>query len=121
MKILLIEDDVFFSKFYATKLKESNYEVTVAYDGEEGLLRIQEEKPDIILLDLIMPKMDGFAVLEALSKDNQLKKIPVLVFSTLSQDPDVERAKQLGARDYINKSVLDFQILIDKIHSIMQS
>src|SRR5688572_3460453 len=103
-KILIIEDDKFFQKFYSSKLKEDGYELQVAEDGEDGIQKAMLFKPSLIILDIIMPKKDGFEVLTVLSKNEELKKIPVLVFSTLSQAQDVEKAKKLGAKDYINKS-----------------
>jgi CheY-like chemotaxis protein len=118
MNILLVEDDVFFQKFYATKVKEAGYEVQVAGDGEEALVKLQTFKPDLILLDIIMPKKDGFEVLKSLSLNEHLKSIPVLVFSTLGQEQDIEKAKQLGARDYVNKSFFDFDTLHQKIQTL---
>lgn len=115
MKILLIEDDVFFRKFYAEKLKEQGYEIDEASDGAEGLEKIMSGKPDLIVLDLIMPKKDGFEVLTARANNPAIKKIPVLVFSTLGQEPDVEKAKKMGANDYVNKSLFKFEDLIAKI------
>jgi DNA-binding response OmpR family regulator len=115
MKILLIEDDNFFREFYSSKLKEKKVEVAEAPDGEEGLKLIDTFQPDLILLDLIMPKKDGFEVLEAMKKKGLTDIIPVLVFSTLSQDQDVEKAMSLGARDYLNKSYFDFNQLFAKV------
>lgn len=115
MKILLVEDDKFFREFYAYKLKERNIEVGQAGDGEEALKIIPEFMPDLILLDLIMPKKDGFEVLSDLSHDPALCQIPVLVFSTLGQEKDVERARFLGAKGYINKSFFDFDNLLKLI------
>lgn len=120
MKILLVEDDTFFREFYAAKLKEEGMEVEVASDGEEGLDKVSKVKPDLILLDIIMPKKDGFEVLAALSQNATLKKIPVIVFSTLGQESDVEKAKKLGASDYINKSFFDFENLKTKIKALSQ-
>ncbi|MBI4080646.1 MAG: response regulator [Candidatus Levybacteria bacterium] len=120
MRILIIEDDKFFQNFYALKLTEQGFVIDVASDGEEGLQKLHTTKPDLILLDLIMPKKDGFQILEAMSKDPTLKKIPVLVFSTLGQEQDIEKAKKLGAVDYINKSFFDFTNLIAKINGILQ-
>lgn len=118
MHILIIEDDLFFQKFYAQKLREKGFEVDAAQDGEEGMTLAKKIKPDLILLDIIMPKKDGFEVLENLSSDKELQSIPVLVFSTLSQDEDVQRAKKLGARDFVNKSLLDLNVLLEKISSL---
>ena len=115
MRILLVEDDKFFREFYAFKLKEKNMEVGQAGDGEEALKIIPQFKPDIILLDLIMPKKDGFELLQDLSRDSLMSQIPVLVFSTLGQQKDVDHAKQLGAKGYINKSFFDFDNLLKTI------
>jgi len=121
MKILIIEDDKFFQKFYSVKLKEKNVEVKVASDGEEGLIKMREFKPDLVLLDLIMPKVDGFAVLASRAQDENLKKIPVIVFSTLGQEKDVENAQKLGANGYINKGFFDFNNMIAQINQVMSS
>lgn len=114
MKILIIEDDKFFQKFYSTKLTDAGHTVTVADNGDEGLKKIPELKPNLILLDIIMPVKDGFDVLTELSKSAN-KNIPVIVFSTLGQEQDVAKAKKLGARDYINKSYFDLDNLKKKI------
>lgn len=120
MKVLLIEDDRFFRQFYATKLKEQNIEIETAEDGEQGLLKMKITKPDIVLLDLIMPKKDGFSVLKQRYKNSKLKKIPVIVLSTLGQEQDVEMAKELGANDYINKSFFNFDLVMAKIMKVRQ-
>ena len=119
MKILLIDDDRFFQKFYSTKLQENKVEVEVAIDGEEGLIKMRDFKPDLVLLDLIMPKMDGFAVLAARSQDESLKKIPVIVFSSLGQEKDVQNAQQLGANGYIKKGSFDFSSMVATINKVM--
>lgn len=120
MKILIIEDDVFFRKFYTEKLLEQGYTVNAASNGEEGLTLARNMLPDLIILDLIMPKKDGFDVLEERALDDTLKNIPVLVFSTLNQDDDVKKALQLGATGYVNKGLLDFNLLMNKINSVQQ-
>jgi twitching motility two-component system response regulator PilH len=118
--ILIMEDDHFFQNFYSQKLTEKGYQVEVAADGEAGMKLVQEKKPGLILLDIIMPKKDGFQVLEELAKDPVLKNIPVLVFSTLGQEADMIKAKTLGAKDYINKSFFDFDNLSQKIASYLK-
>ncbi len=120
MKIAVIEDDVFFQKFYSTRLTEQGYQIVVASDGEEGLEKIRAEKPNAILLDIIMPKKNGFELLEEMQKDPEISKIPVLVFSTLGQEDDIKRAMALGARDYVNKSFFDFNNLVGKIAEIVK-
>ena len=119
MRILLIEDDLFFQKFFAVKLAEVGYTTDLASNGEEGLAKARQQKPDLILLDLIMPVMDGFKVLEELAKDENLKTVPVMVFSTLGQEQDMQRAKFLGAKDYMNKTFFDFDNLKTKIETLI--
>ena len=119
MRILLVEDDPFFQKFYAYKLTEKGYTVDVGHDGVEGLQLMQKYPPDLILLDLIMPNLDGFGVLTAKAANSALKNIPVLVFSTLSQEQDIKKAMSLGAVDYANKSFFDFETLVAKISTIL--
>lgn len=118
MKILLIEDDAFFREFYSSKLKEQNVEVAVAPDGEEGITLINSFRPDLILLDLIMPKKDGFDVLEAMRQEQLIDKIPVLIFSTLAQEKDIQKAMSLGARGHVNKSFFDFDKLFARIKAL---
>ncbi|MDO8609910.1 MAG: response regulator [bacterium] len=119
MKILIVEDDNFFRNFYTSKLKEKGYEVDSASDGIEGLEKIKIWLPDLILLDIIMPKMDGFELLTRMRNENISMNIPVIVFSTLGQEVDVEKAKMLGAKDYINKSYFDFENMLQKIKSFL--
>jgi DNA-binding response OmpR family regulator len=119
-KILIAEDDLFFQKFYSTELKEHGFEVEVAADGEEALSKLDSYKPDLLLLDIIMPKKDGFEVLKTLSTESKHKRLPIIIFSTLGQESDMQKAKQLGAHDYINKSFFDLEILISKIEALMQ-
>lgn len=118
MRILVMEDDVFFQKFYSTKLAEQGFQVSVAGDGEEGLQMLPQVNPNLILLDIIMPKKDGFEVLKTLAANKNT--IPIIVFSSLGQETDIEKAKSLGAADYINKSFYDFDILLSKIYSFIK-
>lgn len=115
MKILLVEDDHFFREFYSNKLREQKADIQIAQNGEEALQILQNFVPDIMLLDIIMPKMDGFEVLTQMGKTGLINKIPVLVFSTLGQEKDVEKARLLGAKGYVNKSFFDFDKLYTRI------
>lgn len=103
-KIMIIEDDTTISNMYKTGLTNYGYEVSVAQNGEEGLKMVKQAKPNIILLDVIMPKIDGFAVLTQLKADKDTKKIPVLMLTNLGQTEDKQRGKKLGAIDYIVKA-----------------
>ncbi len=110
MKILLIDDDAFFRQLYSDKLRQKGAEVVTVGDGEDGLRKVSEFVPDIVLLDLIMPKKDGFEFLRSLTV-----QVPVLVFSTLGQEKDIEEAMKLGAKGYVNKSFYDFDQLFATI------
>lgn len=114
-QVLIIEDDKFLSKIYSTKLKNEGIDAEFAVDGEMGLEMMRKAKPKLILLDLIMPKLDGFGVLEAMSADADLKTITVYVLSNLGQDEDIARAKELGAKEFIVKSDTSIGNVVDKI------
>ena len=103
-KIILVEDDKFLSEMYVVKLTESGFEVDVAADGEEGLNKIKEQKPDLVLLDIVLPKMDGFEVLRNIKSEPSLKNISVIALTNLGQKEEVEKGLKLGADDYIIKA-----------------
>jgi len=102
--ILLIEDDEFLAELYGTKLSLESYEVALASDGEKGLKMIREKKPSLILLDIILPKMDGFEILKAMKADKEVKNIPVILLTNLSQKDEVKKGLDLGAKDYLIKA-----------------
>ncbi len=120
MKILIADDDIFFQKFYSSQLKEKGYEVEVATNGIEAIEKLKSFHPDLMLLDIIMPEKDGFEVLSEKGADPVLKKIPVIVFSTLGQEQDIKRTIDLGAHGYINKSFFDFDALVAKIKEVVK-
>lgn len=103
-KVLIIEDDGFLASIYAQKLELEGFEVAFATNGEDGLKLAQKDKPDLILLDLLMPQMDGFEVLERVKADPATKDIKVLVLSNLGQKDDVDRCLKLGAVGYMIKA-----------------
>ncbi|MEK7520720.1 MAG: response regulator [Patescibacteria group bacterium] len=119
-KILIIEDDQRLNKIYSIKLNQEGIETSIAVDGEEGWRKLTGEKPDLVLLDLMIPVKDGFAILEERAKNPELMKIPVLVLSNLGQDSDVERAKKLGASEYLVKANFSIQGIVDKIKEYLQ-
>jgi CheY-like chemotaxis protein len=116
-KILLVEDEDIMIDLLQRKLKKEGYEVFVARDGEEGLKKMREmdPKPDLILLDIIMPKMGGFEVMEEMAKDESLKNIPVIVISNSGQPVELDRAKQLGAKDWLIKTEFDPNEVLEKV------
>lgn len=103
-RILLIEDDLPMVKMYSTKLEKEGFEVEVVYDGEEGLGRVKESPPDLVLLDLMIPKMGGMDLLEKLRLEPKTKKLPVVILSNLSQEQDIQRSRQLGVEKFLIKS-----------------
>lgn len=114
-KILIVEDDKFLSRIYNTKLTDEGFNVVSAIDGEEGLEKMRNEQPDLVILDLVMPHMDGFAVLEEKIKDESIKEIPVIVMTNLGQDSDVVKVKELGAVDHALKSDITLEELLKMI------
>ncbi len=118
MNILVVEDDAFFQKFYVLKLQELGHTVELAPDGEVAIELLKNKIYDCVLLDIIMPKKNGFEVLEFASQQGIPQKTPIIMFSTLGQEDDMKKALSLGARDYANKAFFDFDTLVEKISAI---
>jgi CheY-like chemotaxis protein len=116
-KILLVEDEEIMIDLLQRKLTREGYEVFVARDGEDGLKKMREmdPKPDLILLDIVMPKMGGFEVMEEMAKDEKLKNIPVIVISNSGQPVELDRAKKLGAKDWLIKTEFDPKEVLEKV------
>jgi len=114
-KILLVEDEELMTDLLQRKLAKEGYEILVAKDGQEGLKAMREVKPDLVLLDIIMPRMGGFEVMEEMNKDTELKKIPVIVISNSGQPVELDRAQKLGAKDWLIKTEFDPQEVIEKV------
>jgi DNA-binding response OmpR family regulator len=119
-KILILEDDKFLRELIAQKLKKEGFLIIEAIDGEEGLKKIKEEKPNLILLDLILPGIDGFEVLEKIKGARESAKIPVIILSNLGQKDDVEKGMKLGATDYLIKAHFTPGEIIEKIKTVLQ-
>lgn len=113
--VLVAEDDKFYGNVYKTKLTKEGYDVAVAGDGVSALKLARERKPNLILLDLVMPIKDGFETLKELKADSALKDIKVIVLSNLGQDEDIKKAKSLGAVDYVVKANVSIQQMMDMI------
>lgn len=114
-KILLVEDDTFLSGMYVSKLDMEGFEVILASDGRQGFKMIEEEEPDLILLDVILPQMDGFEILKEMKKKKKLKNIPVILLTNLGQKKDVERGFSFGVKDYLIKAHFMPSEVVDKI------
>ena len=118
-KILLIEDDKFLRELMVKKLLTMDYDVTSAVDGESGLSMIKEVQPDVVLLDLILPGINGFEVLEKAKQDPEIADIPVIILSNLGQKEDIERGQKLGAADFMIKAHFTPQEVVNKIKTIL--
>ncbi len=119
-KIVIVEDDHILLKYLSARfIQEANFEVFTATDGEEGEKLIREVLPDIVLLDIIMPKKNGFEVLTAIKSDVATKAIPVIVLSNLGQEGDVARAKDIGAADYFVKVDFEVKEIVDKVKGFL--
>lgn len=118
-KILFIEDTSSLQKAVAIVFEKDGYEILSALDGEEGLRIMKKEHPDVVLLDLILPKKDGFAVLEEMSMDPTLKNIPVVVLSNLGEGESIERALSLGAKMYLVKTDYHLDEVVKKIKQVL--
>jgi len=119
-KILVIEDDRFLRELIARKLLDDGFVIIEAVDGGEGMKKVKEEKPDLILLDLILPGIDGFEVLSQIKKDENLKSIPVVILSNLGQKEEVEKGLKMGAVDYLIKAHFTLGEIIEKIKNILK-
>jgi CheY-like chemotaxis protein len=114
-KILLVEDEEIMIDLLMNKLTREGYEVSIARDGVEGLEKMRALKPNLVLLDIIMPKKGGFEVMEEMTKEKNLKAIPVIIISNSGQPVELDRAKKLGAKDWLIKTEFDPQEVIDKV------
>ena len=113
--VLVVEDDKFLSNIHKVKLAKEGFEARHAANGEEALKMAREKKPDLILLDLIMPIKDGFETLKELKADEALKDIKVIILSNLSQEEDRQRTMALGAVDYIIKANVSFREVVEMV------
>lgn len=118
--ILIVEDEPFVVNVYKTKLTKEGYNVHVAEDGEVGLRTAKEVVPDLVLLDLILPKMNGFDVLKGMKEEGALKDVPVLILSNLGQQSDIKKGLDLGAKDYLVKSDSSLQEVMAKIEEYIK-
>jgi len=119
IRVLVAEDDKFLIKAYSSKLKKEGFEAILAVDGEEAISQAMAKSPEIILLDLVMPKKDGFEVLSELKQSDKTRNIPVVVLSNLGQEEDIDRCKALGADDYLVKSSISINDVVEKIREIL--
>lgn len=118
-KILIVEDDEFLRSLTAKRLEKEGYALAVAVDGDSALTVAEEAKADLILLDLLLPGVDGFEVLKRIRANTHLKSTPVIVFSNLGRREDVEKATELGANDFLIKANFTLDDLVVKINAAL--
>ncbi len=119
-KILVIEDDQSMQRIYKTKLEQEGYEVVQALNGEEGIKKTKKENPDLIILDLVLPEINGFEVLKKLKADRKTSGISVIILSNLGQKEDLEKGLSLGADDYLIKAMHPITDVLLKIRKQLQ-
>ena len=118
-KILIVEDDIMISSMYKIKLEQAGFEVFVADDGARGLEMAVEKKPDIILLDVILPQMDGFSLLQELKINKHFKNTPIIMLTNLGTSEDKEKGASYGASDYLVKANLTPADIVDTINKYL--
>lgn len=113
--ILMIEDDVFLRNLYRDKLEKEGYNFLEATSGTEGMNKIMGEKPDLIILDILLPMRGGFDILEEMNANGMILETPVIILSNLKQEVDIEEGRRLGAKDYFVKSETNFSDFLESI------
>jgi len=119
-KVLLVEDDPFLTEIYGSKLKDSGFSVILAPDGEGCLKKMEQEIPDLILLDIVLPGVDGWEVLRKIQKEDKFKKIKIVILSNLGQKDDVEKGLKFGATKYLIKAHYAPSEVIEEIKKILK-
>jgi CheY-like chemotaxis protein len=114
-KILMIEDETIIVDLLKGKLEREGYQVSIGRDGVEGLEKMKQEKPELVLLDIVMPRKGGFDVMEEMNQNEEFKNIPVIIISNSGQPVELDRAKELGAVDWLVKTEFDPQEVIKKV------
>jgi DNA-binding response OmpR family regulator len=118
-KILLVEDDVSLADIYRTRFEAEGFEVIWVSDGEQSLVKAMEIIPDLIIMDIMMPKIDGFNAIDILKNTDETKDVVIIAVSALSQPSDINRAKQLGADDFLVKSQVNISDVVSKIKKLL--
>ena len=117
-RVLLVDDEPDLVQLVSLRLQSTGYQVAVAYDGQEALDQVKKEKPDLIILDLMLPKMDGYKVCRLLKFDERYKKIPILIFTARAQEEDIKLAMECGAESYLTKP-FEAQALLGKLEELL--
>jgi len=118
-KILIVEDDRFLSFLMKARLEKDGFTVTQVFDGQEAIDLLKKETPSLIIMDIIMPKVTGFEVLKMISITPQLVNVPVVIVSNLAQDSDIQKARELGAKEYFVKVKVSIDDLVGRIKTLV--
>ena len=118
-RVLLVEDDIFIAEIYALSLQKTGFKVIVAEDGEKGVQMAKENHPDLILLDLLLPKLSGLEVLKILKNDPELKDIPVIIITNFSDSESTKKSFEMGALDYLVKVNIDSNDIVQRAKEIL--
>lgn len=119
INVLLVEDDSFLANIYKTKFEMEGFKISVSENGEVALVDVKKKKPAIILLDILLPKLDGFAVLSKLKEDKDTKDIPVILLTNLGQKDDVQKGLDMGAVDYLIKAHFKPSEVVEKVKKVL--
>ena len=117
-RILIVEDEIELNEMIKIRLEANDFEISTAFDGKEGLEKAREQEPDLIILDLMLPKLDGYKVCGLLKSDSRYNKIPIIIFTALAQNSNKEMGLELGADAYITKPFKS-EVLLEKIKELM--
>ena len=119
VNIMIVEDDNFLADIYKKKFEMEGFKVSTANNGEKALVDIKKKMPDLVLLDILLPKLDGFAVLEKVKSDPVVKNIPIILLTNLGQPDDVQRGLEKGATDYLIKTHFKPSEVVDKVKQVL--
>jgi DNA-binding response OmpR family regulator len=120
MKILIVDDDDFLLEMYALKFKEAGFEIDIARAGKDAIDKVHSFAPSIVLLDIVLPEMDGYEVLQNIRKEKEGKKMLIIMLTNLSQKEDAERSVRLGADDYIVKAHFTPSEVVKKVQKLLK-
>ena len=118
-KVLMVEDDLFLRKVYRDKFEQEGFIFIEATNGTEGINKVLSEKPDLILLDLVLPKKNGFDVLEQIKNSPETKEIPVIILTNLGQEADIQNGMDLGASDYLVKTDINLSEVVERVKKFL--
>lgn len=121
-KVLLVEDDQILARLYQAKFQKEGFEIKLSFDGQEGFDSMKSFSPDLVILDLIMPKVDGFSFLQKVKDDSELSKrgTPILVLSNLGQEADIKKAIDMGAKDFFVKADVSLSQMVEKVRKYLK-